>query len=200
MTEIMRLYKNEKMYPSFAMLILAEDGVQYERKGPLFIIRNEENGIAAYHFDDEEKILSSYKDGYIPWNEELYAKVFAFFRKNGIELPERDNGNYFVVGKILSAQKHPESTHLHVCQVDIGGEIMQIVCGSKIIPIGQRVVVAQEKAVLPNGKLILNSKVNGVESKGMLCSAYELGLDPKKEKVGLLVIENQEIGTDFYLD
>ena len=200
MTETMRLFKNQKMYPSFGVLLLKEDGIRYEGDGPVFIIRNESNEITAYHFVDEENILSSYEDGYIRWNEELYLAVVHFFEKKGIHLPERDINNYFVVGKILSAQKHPESSHLHICQVDVGEEIIQIVCGSKVLPLEEKVVVAKEKAVLPGGKLIQSSKLNGVESKGMLCSAYELGLDPNHEKEGLYIIENQEIGTNYHLD
>jgi|GEM_PF-1984957 len=198
MKQVLRLFKNEKLYPSFSMLMIGNDGVKVLGEHPIFIVYNRNDEITAYHFYDVEEILASYDDGYIPLTTELYQHLQAFFSSKNIQLPLWNDESYFVVGNIVSMEKHPDSNHLHVCQVDIGDEVLQIVCGSKIIPLGKNVVVAKENAVLPSGKLIAKSVMNGIESDGMLCSAFELGLDPLKKEEGLLVILDQKLGTEFH--
>ena len=98
---------------------------------------------------------------------------------------------------MIECVEHPESDHLHVCKVDVGSEVLQIVCGAQNVCEGILVVCACENAVMPNGKLITPGKLRGVESYGMLCSAYELGLidEPKR---GLLILDDTYvIGSEF---
>jgi len=83
------------------------------------------------------------------------------------------------VGHVLSCDPHPDSDHLHVCIVDVGGERLQIVCGADNVAAGQKVVVALDGAVLPGDLRIKRSKIRGVESNGMICSLDELGIDRK---------------------
>ena len=83
-----------------------------------------------------------------------------------------------VVGKIIKCIDHPDSDHLHVCDVDIGTEVLQIVCGATNAREGITVIVALVGAKLPGGE-IKKGKIRGVESNGMLCSKAELGLDNK---------------------
>ena len=85
-----------------------------------------------------------------------------------------------VVGHVLECVDHPNSDHLHVCQVDLGEKKDQIVCGAPNIAAGQKVIVALPGAVLPGGT-IKNSTVRGVESNGMICSLQELGIENKYE-------------------
>ncbi|MBY0407229.1 MAG: phenylalanine--tRNA ligase subunit beta, partial [Rickettsiales bacterium] len=83
----------------------------------------------------------------------------------------------FTVAKILHAEKHPEADKLRVCRVmsDVGE--LQIVCGAPNAREGIHVVLAKEGAVIPgNGMVIKKSKIRGVESNGMLCSADELAI------------------------
>ena len=88
-----------------------------------------------------------------------------------------------VVGKVVSCINHPDSDHLHLCQVDIGNdELKQIVCGAPNVREGLKVIVAMEGAVLPGDFVIKASKIRGVESNGMLCALYELGLEEKTEE------------------
>ena len=85
-----------------------------------------------------------------------------------------------VVGQILSMERHPNSDHMWVCQVDAGGEDpLQIVTGAWNIHVGDLVPVALHKSTLPGGKKIEKGKLRGVESNGMLCGLYELGLDER---------------------
>ena len=82
-----------------------------------------------------------------------------------------------VVGKILSMEKHPDSDHMWICQIDVGqAEPTQIVTGAWNIHVGDLVPVAQHKSLLPGGVKIEKGKLRGVESNGMLCSLKELNL------------------------
>ena len=82
-----------------------------------------------------------------------------------------------VVGKILSMEKHPDSDHMWICQIDVGqAEPTQIVTGAWNIHVGDLVPVAQHKSLLPGGVKIEKGKLRGVLSNGMLCSLKELNL------------------------
>ena len=85
-----------------------------------------------------------------------------------------------MIGKVLECVDHPDSDHLHVCQVELkDGEVSQIVCGAPNVRAGVKVLVALPGAVLPGNFKIKPSKVRGVESNGMLCSFQELGIEDK---------------------
>lgn len=88
------------------------------------------------------------------------------------------NCTNLIVGKVLECVNHPDSDHLHVCKVDIGSEVLNIVCGAPNVREGIKVIVALPGAILPGGE-IKKGVIRGVESNGMLCSIKELGLDNK---------------------
>lgn len=93
-------------------------------------------------------------------------------------------GNHLVIGWVKSCVNHPESDHLHVCEVDIGTGIRTIVCGAANVATGQKVIVALPGASLPaKGVTIQHSTIRGIPSEGMICSLLELGL-PDKFLVG----------------
>jgi phenylalanyl-tRNA synthetase beta chain len=82
-----------------------------------------------------------------------------------------------VVGEVLSVEKHPDADKLRVCKVDAGqGEVLQIVCGAPNVRSGAKYPLARIGARLPGDITIRKSRLRGVESHGMLCSARELGL------------------------
>lgn len=85
-----------------------------------------------------------------------------------------------VIGKVLTCEDHPDSDHLHITTVDLGGEKPeQIVCGAPNVAAGQTVVVATVGTILYDGDKeikIKKSKIRGVESNGMICAEDELGL------------------------
>lgn len=81
-----------------------------------------------------------------------------------------------VVGKVLEVTPHPEADRLRVCRVDAGGAPLTIVCGAANVVAGMRAPTARIGATLPDGTVIAGTKLRGVESAGMLCSAKELGL------------------------
>ena len=83
-----------------------------------------------------------------------------------------------VIGEIIECVEHPDSDHLHVCKVNVGNEVLQIVCGAPNARKGIKVIVALAGAMLPGGE-IKKGSIRGQESNGMMCSIAELGLDNK---------------------
>ncbi|MGM9834938.1 MAG: phenylalanine--tRNA ligase subunit beta [Bacilli bacterium] len=88
------------------------------------------------------------------------------------------NCTNLTVGEIIDCVDHPDSDHLHCCKVDVGSEVLDIVCGAPNARKGLKVIVALDGAKLPGGE-IKKGKIRGCESNGMLCSKAELGLDSK---------------------
>ena len=85
-----------------------------------------------------------------------------------------------LVGKVLSMERHPDSDHMWICQIDVGpAGTVQIVTGAWNVHVGDLVPVAMHKSTLPGGKKIEKGKLRGVESNGMLCGLSELGLDER---------------------
>lgn len=111
--------------------------------------------------------------------EQLYKTTNEYITEvESVEtLLELDN---FVVGHVLTCQKHPNADKLSVCTVDLGeNEPEQIVCGAPNVRAGQYVGVAKVGAVLPGDFEIKPVKIRGVESNGMICSLDELGFGDK---------------------
>ncbi|MCR4941766.1 MAG: phenylalanine--tRNA ligase subunit beta [Campylobacter sp.] len=93
-----------------------------------------------------------------------------------------------VVGYVKSREKHPNADKLSVCEVDIGTEVLQIVCGAPNVAAGLFVPVALLGTKMPNGLEIKKAKLRGVESCGMICSSVELGL--AKINDGIMPLDN----------
>ena len=88
------------------------------------------------------------------------------------------NATKLVIGEIIECVDHPDSDHLHLCKVNIGTEVLNIVCGAPNARTGLKVIVAQDGAQLPE-ITIKKGMIRGQESNGMLCSLAELGIDAK---------------------
>jgi phenylalanyl-tRNA synthetase beta chain len=100
------------------------------------------------------------------------------------------NFEHVVVAQISASAPHPNADRLSVCQVDDGsGQTRQIVCGAKNYKVGDKVPLAQPGAVLSGDLKIKASKLRGVESQGMLCSAKELGI--AEDAAGLLILSSE---------
>lgn len=83
-----------------------------------------------------------------------------------------------IIGEVVECIDHPDSDHLHICKVNIGSEILQIVCGAPNVRTGIKVIVATDGTTLPGG-VIKKGMIRGQESNGMLCAISELGLEHK---------------------
>lgn len=105
-----------------------------------------------------------------------------------------------VIGKVLECVEHPDSDHLHCCKVDIGNEVINIVCGAPNVKAGIKVIVALDGAELPDGT-IKKGVIRGQESNGMICALYEIGIDKKflseEDKNGIHILNDDAVvGTD----
>jgi phenylalanyl-tRNA synthetase beta chain len=125
--------------------------------------------------------------------EELAAKfnLHSAEVEDFYKLVEASN---LVVGHVTKKEKHPNADKLSICQVDLGGQINQIVCGAPNVDEGQKVIVALPGAVLPGGFKIKGSTIRDVESNGMICSLSELGIDKKyHNEDGIHVLNNDSV-------
>ena len=104
-----------------------------------------------------------------------------------------------VVGYVKSCQKHPNADKLNVCEVDVGGEVLQIVCGAKNVRADIFVVVSKIGAVLPSGLEIKPTTLRDVSSNGMICSSSEIGYESIND--GIMILDESigklEIGKEL---
>src|SRR5438046_5203834 len=124
----------------------------------------------------------------LPKNAEEIAELLA---GAGVETKNIKTGgakiDKVIVSQVTASSRHPNADRLTVCEVDDGsGTKRQIVCGATNYKVGDKVPLALPGAKLLNGTEIRNSKLRGVQSEGMLCSAIELGLG--QDAAGLLIL------------
>ena len=137
--------------------------------------------------------------------KELEEKLFS----SGFEVEELiylgQEISRCVVGKITKIEKHQDSDHLQICQLDCGDEFgreIQIVTGADNVFVGAKVPVALDGSTLAGGIKIKKGKLRGVQSNGMLCSGEELGINGDwyegADVYGILILpEDTEIGKDI---
>ncbi len=102
-------------------------------------------------------------------------------------VPSTEN---FVVGKVLTCEKHPDADKLSLCSVDVGEtEPSQIVCGAPNAAAGLTVAVAKPGSVMPDGTKLKKAKLRGVESFGMILAEDELGLGVGHK--GIMVLDDE---------
>lgn len=121
---------------------------------------------------------------YIDLDNENLKELAEKITKAGINVEAviTNHINNLVVGEVLECIDHPDSDHLHVCQVNVGEYTTQIVCGAPNVRKGLKVIVALPGAVLPGNFEIKKGSIRGQESNGMICALYELGLEEKTEE------------------
>lgn len=196
----MLFFYNKKMLgETLLVTIKSDDNVNYEIKKNITLIRDENNNLIGLNVFNVENLKLT-GEGNIELSDEQKEILQARLEKNGIKIDlEGNNDDYFVVGEVLTKEKHPDADKLSVTTVKINEEnILQIVCGASNVEAGQKVVVATIGAIMPSGILIKPSKLRGVESNGMLCSRKELGLSYDESIKGILVLdENTKVGTKF---
>ena len=95
-----------------------------------------------------------------------------------------------IIGKITSVHKHPDADKLSVCKVDVGDDVLSIVCGASNVREGIYVPVAMIGTKLPNGLTIKKASIRGFESNGMICSRTELGYDEIEGVYGIWILDD----------
>lgn len=107
-----------------------------------------------------------------------------------------------LTGKVTHIERHPNSDHLWICQMDYGQGIVQILTGAQNVHQDDMVPVAVVGSRLPNGMKLKKAKMRGLDSFGMLCSAEELGIDSKlllpEQRNGIFILPpDTPIGVDI---
>ncbi|HEV2820817.1 MAG TPA: phenylalanine--tRNA ligase subunit beta [Solirubrobacteraceae bacterium] len=103
-------------------------------------------------------------------------------RRHGVDALE-----FFIVGRVLAAERHPDAERLSVCLVSVGeGDVAQIVCGAPNVAADQTVAVAQPGAIMPDGTRLGTAQLRGVESAGMILAEDELGIGTDHAGIMLL--------------
>lgn len=144
-------------------------------------------------------VSTNWLSDYVDWSELSIEELAEKITRAGIEVDgiiDRSLGmDNIVIGHVVDCVKHPEADKLSICQVDVGGELSQIICGAPNIAKGQYVIVARPGAVLPGGMEIKKAELRGEASNGMICSLQELGVEgklvPKAYAEGIYVFPNE---------
>lgn len=186
------------------MLITLEpfekQNVRIEKKGDVVRIFDEKTRkTVGYNIFQASRHFSLKAErGRAAVDREMIDAVNRLLRENGFEEISADLSPKFVVGLVKEKKKHPNADKLSVCQVDVGGEVLQIVCGAPNVEAGQKVVVAKVGAVMPSGMVIKEAELRGVKSMGMICSARELELPNAPQEKGILVLDDAyRVGEPF---
>ncbi|MBS4208645.1 YtpR family tRNA-binding protein [Bacillus sp. FJAT-50079] len=198
----MNVFYNQKGIGDTLIITLKEiEHVAFDRKGDVARIYDEKtNETGGFNLFQASSYVELDANGQVELNEEIVAKINDALVKNEFdEKIEADFSPKFVVGYIKEKEKHPNADKLSVCKVDVGTEVLQIVCGAPNVDAGQKVVVAKVGAVMPSGMLIKDAELRGVPSSGMICAARELELPNAPQEKGILVLEDEkyEVGQAF---
>ncbi|MBM7660494.1 tRNA-binding protein [Bacillus mesophilus] len=172
----------------------------FETKGNVTRIFNSEtNGTVGYNIFQASTYIKLTDVGSVALTKELVQSIQDVLKQNGWdETLEVDLSPKFVVGLVTEKVKHPDADKLNVCKVDVGEQVLQIVCGGPNVDEGQKVVVAKVGAVMPSGLIIKDAELRGIASSGMICSARELDLPNAPEEKGILVLEDRfVVGQEF---
>ncbi|QDP40903.1 YtpR family tRNA-binding protein [Radiobacillus deserti] len=200
----MNMFYNEKGIGD-VLIIPVKQGERnettFERYGDIVkIINTNDKSLLGYNIFNASGYFSNVeKLNEVPVDKEVATELEKAFQTNGIEDGSGlDFSPKFVVGYVKEKQQHENADKLSVCQVDVGDETLQIVCGAPNIDQGQKVVVAKVGAVMPSGMEIKPTQLRGVDSHGMICSMKELGLPNAPKEKGIYVLDNQyEAGQAF---
>ena len=159
--------------------------------------------------------LKDYLDFDLQPDEVAAALTSIGLETGGVEEVQTIKGGLegLVIGEVLTCEEHPNSDHLHITTVNVGGaEPLQIVCGAPNVAAGQKVVVAVNGTKLYDGDecfTIKRSKIRGIESNGMICAEDEIGIGtdhagiivlPAEAVVGTPAKEYYNVKSDYVLE
>ncbi|MGE1095428.1 YtpR family tRNA-binding protein [Bacillus altitudinis] len=179
---------------------VTREEVGHETFGDVVRIFNQDTKeTTGFNIFNASSYMKIEENGSVPLSETLVQDINEILNRNGVsETLTVDLSPKFVVGYVKEKEKHPNADKLNICQVDVGDETLQIVCGAPNVDQGQYVVVAKVGAVMPSGLVIKDAELRGVPSNGMICSAKELDLPNAPAEKGILVLEgSRQAGEPF---
>lgn len=134
-------------------------------------------------------VTKNWLNEWIDLSEVSTEQLLKTLNSIGLEVDRHDVirvADGVVIGYVEACEKHPDADKLNVCQVNIGNEVRQIVCGASNVRAGIYIALATVGAELPGGLKIKEAKLRGVDSHGMICSAKEIGLPSMGEGIMIL--------------
>ena len=172
----------------------------FDQYDDLIVLKDSKENVIGYNLLNASNYLGTLNNGLVQFSDEQVSKFNELLVKYDLKEVFLDHQPRFIVGEVTEMVAHPDSDHLHICQVDLKDGTTQIVCGAPNVEAGQRVVVATVGAVMPSGLIIKPSKLRKVESNGMICSARELGLPNAPQVRGILVLDKDKynVGDSFF--
>ncbi len=189
-------YNNEHVGDVLFVTLRKVDSPSYEYHDGLTIIKDG-NEIIGLNIFKASKKLNLHEGVNIEPTEDIVHAINKILGEHGEEHIDFDISPKFVVGKVLEKTKHPDADKLNVTKVDVGDEVLQIVCGAPNVEADQLVVVAKVGAVMPDGLYIKPSKLRGVDSTGMICSKKELNLEDDGVKGIYVLDDSYEVAQPF---
>ncbi|MFC4651380.1 YtpR family tRNA-binding protein [Lactococcus nasutitermitis] len=182
------------------LLVVANDEgkkVTFERKENIARVYQEDTGeTVGWNIFEAKSLLKSLtelsKNGEVKLSADDVEKLNTALEKSGFaDKLTYDAQPKFVVAEIVEMVEHPDSDHLHICQVNVGlEENVQIVCGAPNASLGLKTVAALPGSMMPDGALIFPGELRGVPSFGMLCSARELELPNAPQVRGIMELSD----------
>lgn len=171
----------------------------YEKFGDITKVTDSTDELLGYNIFNASTHFTIEGTGTIVFTEELLDEMKSLFAKEKLDDPlDFDLTPKFVIGHVLKTEQHEDADKLSVCEVDVGEEILQIVCGAANVAEGQNVVVAKVGATMLSGLEIKPTELRGVASNGMICSREELGIPHPENEQGIYVLDQTtKIGEPF---
>lgn len=194
---------NKEAYPDTLIVILGQNHgrSEYEEKDDITQVKDDQGKVIGYNFFKVNQVINYDKlpNGPVKLSDDDLTALNKKLTAAGFKDHLAYGKPTLVYGYVKSCKKHPDSDHLHITTVDVGGgETHQIVCGAPNIAAGQKVVVALPGTLMPNGEQIWPGKLRGVDSYGMICAARELALPHAPQKRGIMVVPASfQVGAAF---
>lgn len=195
-------FYNRKLIGDVLLIVIDNDAqaTHIETRDDICIIYNNDKVIGINFFNVSEVVKFKSEGRILLPSNTVIDIINNRLESFGIEKLDYVTETGFKVGKILTVEEHPESSHLHILTVDVGAEVLDIVCGAYNVKENMLVVVATVGTTMMDGTVIKPGKLLGEVSNGMCCSPRELGLNIEYPLHHLLELEEDKVvvGQDFF--
>ncbi len=183
-------YNKNTMNDTMTINLVPENFTSVKTKKNGSLLYNGEKLIGINIFEVSKFI--DIEEGYLYLNKKIADFVSKHF---SIDLKEFHTKK-FIVAEIKKIEE-VENSNLKKCIVNTGKELIQIVCGAKNAEANKKVVIALNNTIMPNGKVIIPTRMMGIESNGMICSSKEL--INRGESNGILILDDSYNVGDEYI-
>lgn len=193
-------FYNRKLIGDVLLIVIDNEAqaTHIETRDDICVIYNNDKVIGINVFNISEVVKFKNEGRIVLPSDTVIDIINARLEAFNIEKLDYVTETGFKVGKILSVEEHPESTHLHCLKVDVKDQVLDIVCGAVNVKEDMLVVVATIGTTMMDGTVIKPGKLLGEISNGMCCSPRELGIKIEYPPHHLLELEDVEIGSDFF--